>query len=85
MGETVTVCLSTGLGHSVEGRSGRRDETPQTRGCRTRDGSAVGTGKGDPLSSERLFGEVPGVPIGTLFSNRQSLTTPGFICRPKPR
>src|SRR4249919_4306843 len=58
--------------HYVEdGRSDKRDETPQTRGWRTRDGSAFGTGKGDALSSERFFGEMPGVPIGTLFSNRQ--------------
>ena len=29
------------------------------------------------MSSERFFGEMPGVPIGSLFSNRQSLHDAG--------
>ena len=71
------------LTHYVEdGRSDKRDETPQTRGWRTRDGSAFGTGKGDALSSERFSGEMPGVPIGTLFSNRQSLPDAGVHLPP---
>jgi hypothetical protein len=44
-----------------------------------------GTGKGHALSNERFFGEMLGVPIGTLFSNRQSLHDAEVHVSPQPR
>jgi hypothetical protein len=44
-----------------------------------------GTGKGHALSNERFFGEMLGMPIGTLFSNRQSLYDAEVHVSPQPR